>query len=332
MQTRIEPVSVSRSPHFAAGRITRFLFALLGALVCAPDGTGHNTPVKPPPIPLPVSGSVRVDPVPNTEDPITGAPLDGGVRYRWTVNLAGNGSTRFTDSTAAWGWDEDGNPATEEGRTEAARWIALNLKSPSTLTVRIARRSDVIDPLALFPGDLAGANLKPAFTIFAGWDGDGGDQATFPNRGTVPWAEDLTYIDHVETDGAVAEGNFTLPAGLYTIALGGNSTSIIPEPRQGYEASLTSVSLEKAPKYRLTSGGKPGSKPVLRLSGRIGTPGEITTLKVYFHGKTQTVTVRNGAWSATLKGLDPGKTLIWLTPISKYGTVFPHQRLVVKRR
>lgn len=334
----MNPKDLLFEPRKPSSRLTgqdlmRFSILSLGALfLFPPSGSGHNTPVKPPPIPLPVSGSVQVDPVPNTEDGVTGAPLDGGIRYRWTVNLAGNSSTRFSDAVGAWGWDEDGDPGMETGRTEAAHWVALNLKSPSKLTIRVAQKANVVDQSALFPGEVAGANLKPAFTIFAGWDGDGGDEATFPNRGTVPWAEDLTYIDHIEIDGIVAEGTFTLPAGKYTIALGGNSTSVIPEPRQGYEASLSSVSLEKAPKYRLTKGNKPGSKSVLRLSGRIGSPGEVTSLKVYFHGKTQTVKVRNGAWTATLKGLEKGKNLVWLTPVSKYGTVFPHQRLVIKRR
>ncbi|MGA1695514.1 MAG: hypothetical protein ACO39V_01315, partial [Arenicellales bacterium] len=41
------------------------------------------------------------------------------------------------------------------------------------------------------------------------------------------------------------EADYELEAGLYTLVLGGSSTSLIPEPRQGYEASVTSVSLER---------------------------------------------------------------------------------------
>lgn len=321
-----------RSWPFSA-RTGRFVSASVVALLLFPlEGPGHNTPVKPPPTPLPVSGAVAVDPVRNTEDPISGAPLDGGVRYRWTVNLAGNGSTRFWDAVGAWGWDEDGDSETERGRTEAAHWIALNLKSPSRITIRVSRKANVDDPEALFPGDVAGSNLVPAFTLYSGWENDGGDESTFPNRGNVPWAEDLAYIDHVEPGESAVAGTFSLPAGRYSVALGGSSTSLLPEGRQGYEATFSSVSLERVPKYRLTRRNRPVSKAVLRLTGRIGSPGEITRLKVFFHGRTRTVAVRRGAWSATLRGLEKGRNVVWLTPVSKYGTFFRPQRLVIRRR
>lgn len=323
---------VKRSASFPSPGFTWSTIASLGAmLLFTPEGPGHNTPVKPPAIPLPVSGAVAVDPVPNTENQVTGLPLTGGVRYRWTVNLAGNSSTRFSDSVGAWGWDEDGNPATPTGRTEAAHWVALNLRSPSRVTFRVARKANVPDSFALFPGDLAGNQLRPAFTLHAGWDGDGGDEGTFPNRGAVPWAEDLRYLGHVETAGEIATGTYTLPAGRYTLVLGGNSTSLLPEPRQGYEATFSAVSLEKAPKYRITKGKTRFTKSVLRLSGRIGTPGEITSIRVYFRGKSRTLPVRRGVWTLTLRGMERGQNLIWITPVSKYGTVFPHQRLVVRR-
>jgi hypothetical protein len=33
-----------------------------------------------------------------------------------------------------------------------------------------------------------------------------------------------------------------------------------------------------------------------------------------------------------IKGLEFGKNTIWITPVSKYGTVFPPQRLNITRK
>lgn len=309
--------------------------ALGGAVLLFPGhGPGHNTPVKPPTTPPPVATVVPADPVPNTEDPVSGAPLDGGIRYAWTVNLAGNTSATFEGATGAWGWDEDGDSGTTLGRTEAATWVALNLKSPSRLTVRIERRPGAVDAFSLFPGEPGGANLRPAFTIHRGWDNGGGDAATFSNRGAIAWAEDIAYLDHVESAGAVAEGTFELAAGLYTIVFGGNSTSLIPEPRQGYAARFTSVSLERVPKLTHQGGkNQVTTRPSLKLSGRVGAPGEITSLRVYHHGKTKIVRVKgSGAWTTKITALDSGTNTVWITPVSKYGTVFPPQRVKITRR
>ncbi len=316
---------------------------LAGAVLIFPSaGPGHDTPTRTvkhgvptkPPVTPPASASViPSDPVPNTEDATSGAPLDGGIRYAWTVNLAGNTSASFDGATGAWGWDEDGDDGTSLGRTEAATWVALDLKSPSRLTIRIERKPQAIDIRALFPGDTAGSNLRPAFTLLSGWDSDGGDEATFSNRGHVAWAEDTAYLDHVESITEVAEGTFELDAGLYTVVLGGNSTSLIPESRQGYGARLTSVSLEKAPVLTYKGGkNRVTSRPAVKLTGRAGAPGEITTLRIFHHGKTRIVGVNGSSWAATIKGLEFGKNTIWITPVSKYGTVFPAQPVKVTRK
>jgi hypothetical protein len=314
-----------------------------GAVLSFPSaGPGHDTPtrtvkhgvpVKPPASPPASASVIPSDPVPNAEDPVSGAPLNGGIRYAWTVNLAGNTSVSFDGATGAWGWDEDGDHGTTLGRTEAATWVALDLKSPSRLTIRCERKPLAIDTRSLFPADTAGSNLKPAFTLLSGWDSDGGDEATFSNRGQVAWAEDTDYLDHVESATEVAEGTFELAAGLYTVVLGGNSTSFIPEGRQGYGARLTSVSLEKTPVLTYTGGkNQITTRPGLKLSGRAGAPGEITALRIFHHGKTRLVRVNGSSWASTITGLEFGKNTIWITPVSKYGTVFPAQRVKVTRK
>jgi hypothetical protein len=303
------------------------------------DGAGtpsravrHGVHVKPPVTPKPRASVVPADPVPNTENALTGAPLDGGIRYSWQVHLAGNTSATFEGAVGAWGWDEDGSPATATGRTEAAHWVALNLKSPSRLTIRVSRKGSAIDPLAIFPGSTAGGNLRPAFTVHSGWDSDGGDESTFPNRGPVAWAEDLSYLDHAETAGVSVEKTLTLAAGFYTIALGGNSSHLIPEPRQGYEATFASVSLEKTPKLVIRGGTKSSTTGrSVRIAGRAGKPGDVTELRLLHHGRTWTVKVRRGSWSTVVTPLDPGINTVWISPVSRYGTVFPAQRITIRR-
>ncbi|MCB1206161.1 MAG: hypothetical protein KDN18_18010 [Verrucomicrobiae bacterium] len=308
---------------------------LAGAVLFIPGtGPGHNTPVNPPKPPPPTATVVPADPVPNTEDPVSGAPLDGGVRYSWTINLAANTSATFEGATGAWGWDDDGLSGTPLGHTEAATWVALNLKSPSRVRIRVARKADAVDALAVFPGETGGNNLLPAFTLFSGWDGDGGDEATFHNRGEVSWAEDLTYLGHVENSGEAVEADYELEAGLYTLVLGGASTSLVPEPRQGYEASLSSVSLEKNPKLSYKGGkNRVTTRPALKLSGRVGLPGEITSVRIYHHGKTRLVRVKgSSAWATKITALSFGKNTVWITPVSKYGTVFRPQKFTVIRK
>lgn len=312
-----------------------FLFPSTGPGHDTPTRTvKHGTPVKPPATPQPAASVIPADPVPNTEDPATGAPLDGGIRYAWAVNLAGNTSATFEGATGAWAWDEDGDSGTPLGRTEAATWVALDLKSPSLLTIRVERKPQVADRNALFPGEPAGSTLRPAFTVYRGWDHDGGDQSTFANRGNVVWAEDIEYIDHAETAGDLAEKSLVLPAGSYSLVLGGNSTSAIPESRQGYATRLTSVSLERAPALNYKGGkNQVTTRSGLKLSGRAGSPGEITALRVYFHGKTRVIPVKSSSsWAVAIKGLEFGKNTVWITPVSKYGTVFPGQRMKITRR
>ncbi|MBL9139128.1 MAG: hypothetical protein JNK85_24890, partial [Verrucomicrobiales bacterium] len=111
------------------------------------------------------------------------------------------------------------------------------------------------------PARLAGTNLYPSFTIYRGWDTDSGtitnadgttlDQDhTFNNRGNIEWAEDVTYLDHLE-NGTTHEATRTwvLAAGKYTVNLGGNSPATLAEGRQGYRATFSTGALT-----RLTNG------------------------------------------------------------------------------
>ena len=82
--------------------------------------------------------------------------------------------------------------------------------------------------------------MYPSFSLYRGWDNDGGDHHTYPNRANVPWAEDISYMDHLANSTAHSiTRSWTLPAGNYTMALGSNSPSLTNPPRQGYSVTYT---------------------------------------------------------------------------------------------
>ncbi len=157
------------------------------------------------------------------------------------------------DHVGAWSWDEDGFPATARGWTHTSKWVKLDLLKPASFTLTLSSLANVPWPSAGDPGRLAGTNLYPSFTLYRGWDTDAGitfdlngvsiDQDhTFNNRGNIEWAEDVTYYDHLEnTNSHTATRTWNLPAGQYTINLGGNSPATIAEGQQGYKAVFTTT-------------------------------------------------------------------------------------------
>jgi hypothetical protein len=183
------------------------------------------------------------DPSPNTYDPNTFDPLDGGIGYAWTVTMSGTDFATFQDVAGAWSWDEDGLLATALGWTHTSRWVALTLTEATEFTFRLESRANVPNPFDPTPGAVAGSNFFPGMTLYRGWDGDGPDFHTYNNQGNVAWAEDITYITHMANPGAthVIEATWLLASGQYTLALGGNSSSAVAEPLQGFAATFTTA-------------------------------------------------------------------------------------------
>ncbi|MFO1461473.1 MAG: hypothetical protein U1G08_18980 [Verrucomicrobiota bacterium] len=172
-----------------------------------------------------------------------------GIPYTWLIELEPNEVTATEpDLVGAWSWDEDGFPATARGWTHTSAWVKLDLSEAVNLTLTLESLAGVSWPSAEDPARLAGTNLFPSFTLYRGWDTDAGvltnldgttlDQDhTYNNRGDIAWAEDVTYLDHVDnaTEHRVTR-TWTLPAGHYTVALGGNSPATVAEGSQGYRA------------------------------------------------------------------------------------------------
>lgn len=268
----------------------------------------------------------NTDPVPNVTDP---AP-DGGVGYRWTVYLGGKDRANLEGVVGAWSWDEDAFPETAKGWTHTSNWVALNLRRPAKVTIRLFRKENVPNPA----GGVGGNILFPAFTLYQGWDGDGGDLHTYNNRGDVEWAEDLAYLTHVENDGSATSVDVTLelPAGLYSLALGGNSPSTNREPVQGYGFSLVSMPIE-GPSIEIQGGTRQlTTKPSREISGSIANAERAKSLWMKHDGRTSLVPMKGGQWSATAEDLKPGRNAVWFTLQGRNGKVADRKRLVIQRK
>ncbi len=185
----------------------------------------------------------RSDPHPNVAA-TDQQPAEGGVGYTWTVALGGNDSAYITGHVGAWSWQDEALFDAEQGEepvgwTHTSNWVSVELTEDAWVTVRYQRETGVPWPSAEDPERTASiATMNPSFTIFAGYDGDGGDSHTWNNDGPVEWAEDLTYLDHVNNSvSGVVEKSWYLSAGSYTLALGSNAPSNDSD-RQGYRTRI----------------------------------------------------------------------------------------------
>ena len=183
-----------------------------------------------------------------------------GIPYGIGLAMGDHASATTTpDHVGAWSWDEDGFPETAKGWTHTSKWVKLNLTKAARFTLVLESRDGVPWPSSADLERLAGTNLYPSFSLYRGWDTDAGitfdtngvsiDQNhNFNNRGNIEWAEDVTYLDHLDNSTThTATRTWTLPAGHYTIDLGGNSPVTLAEGRQGYRATFTTVPLVVLP-------------------------------------------------------------------------------------
>ena len=185
-------------------------------------------------------------------------PQSGGIIYYWTVNLGMNDSASASRFVGAWSWQDSSlfSPGeTPVGWTHNSDWIALKLEVPAIVTLRLESQSNVSLQNPFNPDAVASPNLVPGMTVYAGWDNDPVPQAfadannggvaadswhSYSNRGNVEWAEDMRYFTHLEPNGThVVQVTMLMPAGEYSLAIGGNASSTDDQSRQGYLASFS---------------------------------------------------------------------------------------------
>jgi hypothetical protein len=102
---------------------------------------------------------------------------------------------------------------------------------------------------------LTGGKLYPAFSVYEGWDHDDGNDHRYNPVSNISWAEDLTYLGHAGNRRGKPTVSYTakLPAGRYTIAIGGANYLFCAESapcyngRHGYEATLTTTPFRGRP-------------------------------------------------------------------------------------
>lgn len=283
-------------------------------------------------LPLTAATTSATDPVPNVYDESSGDPLSGGIGYSWTVSLGAADQASLTGVVGAWSWDEDSFTGTAKGWTHTSGWIALTLAARSRVTIRLARQANIVDPYASVPGTLAGDNLFPAFTLYSGWDGDGGDSHTYNNRGNIDWAEDVTYLTHVETtDTGIVTLTVDLPAGRYTVALGGNSPATTAEGRQGYLATLSTAILDRPAVISPTKRRLSSTKTRYVLSGRVRHPEAVSKVRYQIHGRSRAATFTGDRWKATLN-LQAGQNLVSVWTVDADGRTSRRVKFTLLRR
>lgn len=181
------------------------------------------------------------DPAPTINDDF-GTQIEGGVPYRWQVILGSEETGLTSGRVSAWSWDEDNQPSTERGWTHNATWIAVTVLVDTWLSIRVENKGDV--PTGGSDPEYYGNNLYPGMTLYTGQDHDGGADHFFNNRGSIVWAEDILYFGHVENSlEHVITQYWYLPAGAYSLVIGGNSPAINAEPSQGYQATFATTNV-----------------------------------------------------------------------------------------
>ena len=171
----------------------------------------------------------------------------------------------WTGDTDAYSWDHpnlaSANPdlGNQTGWTHLTRWVAFTLTDDAQVTIRIEQAGGVMIPDQNNPGEFigAGADLIPAFTLWAGFEADAEDGTLglgdpsgghrWDNDGNETfWADVLDYRSH---DGNLGNAPFVeqtlaLTAGDYTFNIAGSKDGAFDPGgglRKGFAATITTI-------------------------------------------------------------------------------------------
>lgn len=169
---------------------------------------------------------------------------NGGIGYEWTVQLNDEETVQFTRHVGVKSWNEPANPPGLKGWTHTSDWVALTLTEATKLTIQVERTASV----PINATTTAGNSLFPAFTLFSGQQNSGAPDAEwhqYNNKGNSFWTVDLDYLNHEANSRAASLvlRTFKLPAGEYSLAIGGNPFDPTLVGRHGYTATLFTVSV-----------------------------------------------------------------------------------------
>lgn len=158
---------------------------------------------------------------------------EGGAGYAFHVTLgAGDRTNPFVGTVGSWSW-EDARLGDGVGWRHQARWISVTLSEYVELVFTVGRNDETDD-----------AKLFPSFTLYQGLT-DNGAVHVFDNTGDIDWdgnGIDLFYIGHVDNSTlGSASATFSLAAGEYSIALGGNAVSEDDPVNVNFTATLQAI-------------------------------------------------------------------------------------------
>lgn len=143
------------------------------------------------------------------------APGTAGYAFHLTLDPSDNDTSSFAGTVGSWSWEDAslglGNGI---GWRHQSQWIAITLSGPSSLEVSM-RRNDLV----------ADDKLFPSFSIYRNHTNITSSHF-YENNQTLSWDSNLSFVGLVgnSTLGEVSD-TFELPAGNYTLVLGGNATS-----------------------------------------------------------------------------------------------------------
>lgn len=147
-----------------------------------------------------------------------------GIGYSFQMYLdasAAPATETLTSSVASRAWSDpvnlSGPLGVPLGWTHNSNWVYIKLESGANVQIILAPN---------------GSDLVPAMTLWKGADNSGGNWHTYEQDRVPFWVDDpgFSHLDHVTTGpGGFANQNATLsaflPAGEYTVALGGNDST-----------------------------------------------------------------------------------------------------------
>jgi hypothetical protein len=171
-----------------------------------------------------------------------GGPLTG-IAYDWQVTLEdGVDSAAVASFVGGKSWAHPMNPGLgsfglDAGWTHTSNWIYLTVEEEREVRLELMPHDEVPDGIGGFMPD----DLVPAFSLWTGVDDEGMDEH-FYTQGEVPAFVDapgFAFLDHADAgpgpfDGSSAVLFVTLPAGEYTVAVGGHDALPMTEHMVGY--------------------------------------------------------------------------------------------------
>jgi len=159
------------------------------------------------------------------------APGTDGYTWNLALDPADSDTSTFSGTVGSWSWEDAslglGNGI---GWRHQSDWIAVTLAGDSSLDISMSRNDNVADD-----------KLFPSFTVYRNLTAITSSHF-FENNANLTWDTNLIHEGHFSnsTLGSVSH-SMNLPAGDYTIVLGGNATSEATAVNVNYDTTLTAT-------------------------------------------------------------------------------------------